>query len=60
VYRQLNPFANNVQIPLTCGKKLLLECIVEASKVYVQTPVNTILTNQRNHKSERERERMMQ
>jgi hypothetical protein len=47
-----------LQTSLTYGKNLL-ECAVEASKVYVQTPVDTILTNQRNHNSERERERMM-
>ena len=35
---------------LTYGKKLL-ECPVKTSKVYVQTPINAILTNQRNHNS---------
>jgi hypothetical protein len=39
-----------LQTALTYGKKLL-ECAVEASKVYVQTPINAILTNQRNHNS---------
>ena len=34
----------------TYGKKLL-KCAVKTSKVYVQTPINAILTNQRNHNS---------
>jgi hypothetical protein len=28
-----------------------MECAVKTSKVYVQTPINAILTNQRNHNS---------
>jgi hypothetical protein len=39
-----------LQTALTYGKKLL-KCAVKISKVYVQTPINAILTNQRNHNS---------
>lgn len=39
-----------LQAALTYGEKLL-ECAVKTSKVYVQTPINAILTNQRNHNS---------
>lgn len=39
-----------LQTALTYGKKLL-ECAIEASKVYTHTLVNAILTNQRNHNS---------
>jgi hypothetical protein len=39
-----------LQTALTYGKELL-ECAVKTSKVYVQTPINAILTNQRNHNS---------
>ena len=39
-----------LQTALTYGKKLL-ECAIEASRVYTHTLVNAILTNQRNHNS---------
>lgn len=42
-----------LQTALTYGKKLL-ECTIEASKVYTHTLVNAILTNQRSHNTWRE------